>query len=173
MGTCRFLNVLLGLSVVPEVGVTVWGVTLALVVGIYITGVTWLARTEARLSSASALAGAAAVMLAGLLLALAVPALHGLALPADADDTADPPMRWGLALFPYLLVSFAFYVALPVGRALARPIPERVQAAVRRAVLGLVLLDAILASSLAGPLALALALLLLPALYLGRWVYST
>jgi hypothetical protein len=40
-------------------------------------------------------------------------------------------------------------------------------------VLGLVLLDAVLATSLAGPIGLAIGLLLLPAAYVGRWVYST
>ena len=35
------------------------------------------------------------------------------------------------------------------------------------------LLDAILASSLVGTLGLILALLLLPGMYLGRWLYST
>src|SRR5262249_954765 len=46
MGTWRFLNVLLGLSAVP--GALGWGgVLLAAVVGVYIVGVTWFARTEA------------------------------------------------------------------------------------------------------------------------------
>jgi hypothetical protein len=39
--------------------------------------------------------------------------------------------------------------------------------------MGLMVLDALLASSLVGPLGLLLALLLVPGLYLGRWVYST
>ena len=58
-------------------------------------------------------------------------------------------------------------------RAIANPIPERVQAAVKRTILGLVLLDAILATALAGPIGLAILLLLVPAKILGRWVYST
>ena len=48
MGSCRFLNVLLGLSVGGggfPIGARVY---LALVVGLYIAGVTWFARTEAR-----------------------------------------------------------------------------------------------------------------------------
>jgi 4-hydroxybenzoate polyprenyltransferase len=172
MGACRLLNVLLGLSVLPEGGAGAWGLALALVVGIYIAGVTWLARTEAGVSIPNQLAGAAAVMLAGLLLALVVPSLHEVSLPVN-DEATGPPFRWGLALFPYLLAAFAFYVGRPVGRAVSRPTPERVQAAVKRAVLGLVLLDAILATALAGPVGLVVALLLVPALYLGRWVYST
>src|SRR5262249_39007424 len=55
MGSCRFLNVLLGLSVA---GMPAWpcGWHLALVVGLYIVGVTWFARTEARDSNRQMLA---------------------------------------------------------------------------------------------------------------------
>ena len=47
MGSCRFLNVLLGVSLS---GTLMWpfGPLLALVIGTYIVGVTWFARTEAR-----------------------------------------------------------------------------------------------------------------------------
>ena len=74
MGTCRFLNVLLGLTV-TGLPIERWGWLLALVVGVYIVGVTWFARTEARVSNQAALGAAAAVMLAALLLALPLPAL--------------------------------------------------------------------------------------------------
>jgi 4-hydroxybenzoate polyprenyltransferase len=170
MGACRALNVLLPLTVYPA-GMGSWGLPLALVVGIYIAGVTWFARTEARESSQGELFGAATVMLAGVLLALALPALYLSAF--GPEDLVPAAVRWGQALFPYLLLAFIAYVGAAVARAVARPLPARVQAAVRRAVLGLVALDAILATGLAGPLGLALVLLLVPALYLGRWVYST
>ncbi len=62
MGSCRFLNVLLGLSVADE-ALNWWGLHLASIVGVYIVGVTWLARTEARATRRSQLAAAAAVML--------------------------------------------------------------------------------------------------------------
>jgi 4-hydroxybenzoate polyprenyltransferase len=162
MGACRYLNVLLGLSLAPTPG---WGygVYLALVVGVYITGVTWFARTEARASSQAALAGAALVMLASLVLALPVPVVL----------KASPWQPTTSFLFPYLLVGFGFLVGLPVTRALGKPVPDHVQAAVKRAVLGLVVLDAILATAAAGELGLVLLLLLPPALFLGRWLYST
>jgi 4-hydroxybenzoate polyprenyltransferase len=173
MGACRSLNVLLGLSAFPA-GVGPWGLPLALVVGTYVAGITWFARTEARESSQGLLAGAGAVMLAGVLLALTLPALQ---LPGTAPDGGpmpqSPAIFWGQAVFPYLLLTFIFYVGAAVRRALLKPGPERVQAAVRRAVLGLVPLDAILATALVGPIGLGLVVLLLPALYLGRWLYST
>ena len=158
MGTCRFLNVLLGLSVAGAVPWP-WGVHLALIVGVYIVGVTWFARTEARPSRASSLTGAALVMLAGLALGLAIPAWF-------PPDTAS-------ILFPYLLVGLVFLVGFPELRAVTQPSPSRVQAAVKRAIFGLVILDAVLAAGIAGSGGLLILLLLPPAMYLGRWIYST
>jgi 4-hydroxybenzoate polyprenyltransferase len=164
MGTCRFLNVLLGWSAATAAG---WpwgiGIYLALLVGIYIAGVTWFARTEARTSNQTLLTGAAVLMLGGLVLALPVPVL-------TADLRA--PHATSL-LFPYLLVGFGFLVGFPVSRAISRPTPGYVQAAVKRAVLGLVVLDAVLATALVGTVGLVMLVLLPPALYLGRWIYST
>jgi 4-hydroxybenzoate polyprenyltransferase len=160
MGTCRFLNVLLGLTPLDDAHEPgLLRVHLALVVGVYIVGVTWFARTEARTSSRPALAQAAAVLLAAGLLALAVPTW----LPLGSSSP----------LFPYLLVALAFAVGLPVSRALAVPSPPRVQAAVKQAILGLVALDAVLATAVAGSPGLVILVLLAPALYLGRWLYST
>src|SRR5262249_46268267 len=135
MGACRFLNVLLGVSAGAN-PTQPWALHLALVVGLYIVGVTWFARTEARASNQAALGGAAAVMLAGLVLALPLPVL------SQAETSS--------VVFPYLLVAFGFVVGFPVAQAVAAPTPARVQAAVKRAVLGLVALDAVLATALAG-----------------------
>jgi 4-hydroxybenzoate polyprenyltransferase len=160
MGTCRFLNVLLGLTVVEETRFG-WGgrVYIAWVVGLYIIGVTWFARTEARASKKSHLSGAAGVMAAALMLALATPLW-------SAGNTSS-------VLFPYLLVGLGFLVGLPVVHGIAQPTPLRVQLAVKRALLGLVVLDAVLATALSGTTGLILLILLLPLLYLGRWIYST
>jgi 4-hydroxybenzoate polyprenyltransferase len=172
MGTCRLLNVLLGLSAVAG-GMAGGGAFLALVVGLYIVGVTWFARTEATLSKQGDLVAAAAVVLLSLLFALAVPSLLRPAPRGDGSLLAFLRVGLGQFLFPYLLVAFAFYLAAPAVRAIDKPVPQRVQAVVKRAILGLVLFDAILAASLAGTAGLALALLLIPASALGRRVYST
>jgi len=161
MGACRFLNILLGLSVIGAFP-PVWGVLLALVIGTYVAGVTMFARSEATTSDATDLKTAAIVIGASLLLALAVPALA-----QSRDDFSTS------VLFPYLLVAFAFYVGLAVVPAIRSPSPAKVQPAVKRAILGLVLLDALLASSLVGTLGLFLAILLIPGIFLGRWIYST
>jgi len=127
--------VLLGLSV-ADAFPWPWGIHMALVVGLYILGVTWFARTEARLSRGSTLTAAAGVMLAALALALAVPAWF-------RPETAS-------VLFPYLLVALGFLVGFPVWRAVVNPVPPGVQAAVKRAMLGLGLLDAVLATAVGG-----------------------
>jgi 4-hydroxybenzoate polyprenyltransferase len=173
MGSCRVLNVLLGLSVAAG-GMPVWGIVPAMAVGVYIAGVTWFARREAAESNPYELLSAAAVMGFGLMVALAVPAVG---TPAPRDDTGDllafAQMGLGQVLFPYLLVAFGAYLGVAIHAAVTKPSPQRVQAAVKRAVLGLILLDALLAASIAGTVGLALALLLVPARILGRRMYST
>jgi 4-hydroxybenzoate polyprenyltransferase len=162
MGGCRFLNVLLGLTAVPDEHLnTALRVHLAGVVGVYILGVTWFARTEAAESNRRQLLAAAGVMLLSLALALVLRGRQ----PADPGP--------GGFLFPYLLVGFGFLVGLPVSRAVRRPGPKEVQAAVKRCVLGLVVLDAVLATAFVGLPGLLILLLLPPALWLGKWVYST
>jgi 4-hydroxybenzoate polyprenyltransferase len=156
MGACRFLNVLLAFSLA---GITSVGLYAASIVGLYIVGVTWFARTEARQSNRTTLALAAGVMLLSLLLALPI----GVWSPEVA----------GTSLYLYLLVALGFWIGIPIVHALEQPLPARVQAAVKRCIFGLVLLDTTLAVALAGPIGLVILLLLLPALYLGRWVYST
>jgi 4-hydroxybenzoate polyprenyltransferase len=160
MGSCRFLNVLMGISLSGSLAVPL-GPHLALVVGLYIVGVTWFARTEARTSNKTALAGAAAVMLAAVILAVPLPVHREV-------DSASP-------LFPYLLVAFGFLVGLPISRAITAPAPENVQAGVKRALIGLILLDTVLATATAGTVGLVLLVLLVPSLYLNRkrWLYAT
>lgn len=161
MGACRFLNVLLGVS---ACGSLLWprGAHLALVVGLYIVGVTWFARTEARMSNQNSLRGAAVVMLVSLVLALPLPVF----LPEGQHSSF---------VFPYLLVALGFAVGVPVRRAIANPTPTLVQAAVRRALMALILLDAVLATATAGIAGLLILLLLIPSLYLNRrrWLYAT
>ncbi len=162
MGACRFLNILLGLSMAGTYPAG-WGLLLATVVGLYIAGVTWFAYAEAEISDTTSLKGAACIIGFSLILALMVP---GLAATLDGEVTT-----W--IGFPYLLACFSFYVGMALWWAIERPEPLRVQRAIKRSILGLVILDAILASSLIGSAGLFLVVLLLPGMVLGRWVYST
>jgi len=161
MGTCRFLNVLLGVS---ASGSLLWprGVYGALIVGLYIVGVTWLARTETRWSKPNTLRGAAIVMFTSWLLTLPLPLFA-------------PEGKRSSFLFPYLLVALGFWVGLPIRRAISNPTPSQVQFSVKRSLMALILLDAVLASAVAGSVGLTILLLLVPALYLNRtgWLYAT
>jgi 4-hydroxybenzoate polyprenyltransferase len=162
MGTCRFLNVLLGIS---ACGSLLWprGAHLALIVGLYIVGVTWFARTEARQrSNQNALCSAAAVMLVSLLLALPLPAF----LPEGQHSSF---------LFPYLLVGLGFWVGVPIVHAIGNPVPSQVQSSIKRSLMALILLDAVLATATAGTIGLGILLLLVPSVYLNRknWLYAT
>jgi 4-hydroxybenzoate polyprenyltransferase len=160
MAACRFLNVLMGLSLIPssalESGLRL---NLAGIVGVYIIGVTWFARTEEGVSNRRHLIAAAAVMVVSLVMALVLRAK----LPAES----------GTIGFPYLLVLFGFIIGRPVVRAIQEPSSRLVQAAVKQCVLGLIFLDAVLATAFIGLLGLLLLFLLLPAVYLGKWLYST
>jgi len=162
MAACRFLNVLMGLSAIPpELLTDERRVHIAGVIGVYILGVTWFARTEASESNRWHLRGAASVIAVSLALALV--------LRSRVSDLTGPAMF----LFPYLLAAFAFYVGLPLAKAIARPGPREVQAAIKQCVLGLVALDAVLATAFIGAPGLLILLLLPPALIIGKWVYST
>ncbi len=58
--------------------------------------------------------------------------------------------------------------------AIAEPIPKRVQLAVKECILSLVVIDAVACYAVRGvPWAVVILLLLLPTLFLGRWIYST
>jgi 4-hydroxybenzoate polyprenyltransferase len=155
MGLCRFLNVLLGLTA-GEIAANV-GLHLAATVGLYIVGVTWFSRTEEASSRRGPLISATVVMLAAGLLALAVPLQRPGVSPA----------------YPYLLTAVGVFVAGPIAAALAKPSSANVRAAVKRCIFGLVLLDAVLATAFVGWWGLPIALLLVPAVVIGKRVYST
>lgn len=160
MAACRFLNVLLGLSLADPASVpTETRLHLAGTIGLYIVGVTWFARTEEKRSDPKVLTRAGVVMLAAGLLAVAV----GARVPAG---TPSP-------LFPYLWVAAVFWIGSKIVPAIRQPTPATVQAGVKRSIFGLVVLDALLASLFVGSPGLLLVALLPPALLVGKWVYST
>lgn len=166
MGLCRFLNVLMGMvshwnSPYFTAMLPASGITLAFVVGLYIAGVTWFARKEATASGHWSLIGATFVMGMSILVALSWPMLW------------ESPAGWELMLHPVLLGLWSLIIAIPVARAIYDPTPQRVQIAVKTCILGLIGLDAILAFGVVGWPGLLILLLLVPALVLGRWVYST
>lgn len=163
MGSCRALNVMLGMSA----AVASWQQSHVLVAagfGTYIVGVTWFARTEATQSRRVPLAASFAIMLAGLLLVAIFPLASG-APRLQIDGLESWWILWGL------LMSANLWRA---ARAIYTPSPWHVQQAVRRCILSLILYDAAIVLATQGGAWAALVLVLLaPTLWLGRWIYST
>ncbi len=166
MGACRFFNVLLGMSAgSPADGAQFLGYGLGEIlaatgIGVYIVGVTWFSRSEAGVSRSTSLMGALAVMLSGVAI-LGASLLH-------------VPVR-GSHFTYWLLLGLLMFGVLRRGSVAALdPVPEKVQAAVKLSILSLIWLDATMAVAVSGPeYGVAIAALLIPALILGRWVYST
>lgn len=166
MGACRFLNVILGASSADPRFVGIWGLPqlwVAIGLGVYITGVTWFARTEAAVSRRSHLIGAAIVADVGL--ASLVVWLF----------------NWGGGVEPQLVAILLAVIILTINRrlfaAIADPAPARVQAAIRTMLMSLIMLDASLIFFKLGPegapFAIMTALLLVPSFLLGRWMSVT
>jgi len=170
MGSCRTLNILLGASTAAGPWHPIHGV-IAAGVGIYIAGVTWFARTEARESRRMHLAAATLVMAVGLGLLASFPTwvdehLEAAFIPLFALEIGE---RWYVL---WLLLGLLI-LRRPVV-AIANPVPARVQLAVKECILSLIVLDAVACYAVRGvPWAAAILLLLIPTMFLGRWIYST
>jgi 4-hydroxybenzoate polyprenyltransferase len=165
MGGCRALNVLLGMSVMAgpwqQVNYVVAGG-----VGVYIAGVTWFARAEATESSRVSLAAATVVMLAGLALLAFMP--EWVSVPAGAPEIRIPD-RWYM-----FWILIAAMLGWRCGLAVWSPEPEVVQSAVRNCIFSLIIIDAGACSAAQDFLhAIYIIVLLIPTMFLGRFVYST
>lgn len=171
MGACRFLNVMLG-AAVDDIASTVWTTPqlfVAAAIGVYVVGITWFARSEERTSHRANLIGGATVVNLGM--AMLAGLYYGL--------PGFPRPSWGAELNGTLLACFVLAVAVTINRrliqAIGKPSPYYVQAAVKLMLISIITLDAtvVLASTGALVPAVAVALLILPAFYLGRWLYVT
>jgi 4-hydroxybenzoate polyprenyltransferase len=172
MGGCRALNVLLGMAaaavIAAETRVLGFSDAQLLVaggLGLYVAGVTWFARTEARVSSRLALVCATLVMGGG----IAVLGLVYRRLPPEVPVTLRQESTWLL-----LLGLLAFTIMRRCAIAVVEPEPRRVQLAVQHAIWSLIMLDAALVLLVCHPSwAVAIVLLLIPTIWLGRRVAST
>jgi len=164
MGACRFLNVLLGMSLSGAPWQDQhWLVAGAL--GTYISGVTWFARKEAARSNRAHLVMATVVLLGGVALLAWLPTVTENVIPLLRRQ----PQRWTL-----LVGTLGALIGFRCLRAIADPSPRKVQIAVRQCLLSLVILDAAVCFVVWGAAgAVGVLLLLIPAMGLGRWVYST
>jgi 4-hydroxybenzoate polyprenyltransferase len=175
MGACRTLNVLLGMSLGPSTtelmtlnvrwsSPAAWSIAAGL--GVYIVGVTFFARTEARASSRARLIAGTLVMIAGMVLMASA--------PVWPDQNGAPLLfvtRQGWYLFWLVLM---LLVARRCVAAVVQPAPARVQAAVRNAIHSIIVLDAAVCVGFAGPFwGLAVLLLMAPTLLLTQWLKAT
>ncbi len=165
MGSCRFLNVILGASSDWLRFEQVWWrpqLWVAAGLGVYIVGVTWFARTEARQSSRVHLGLATGVVNIGLAI------LIGWVVRAPNPAVTS-------ALFVLGVIGLSINRRLLI--AISDPSPERVQAAIKTMLLSVIMLDATLIFAKLGQsgagYAVATAALLIPALMLGRWMRLT
>jgi 4-hydroxybenzoate polyprenyltransferase len=171
MGTCRFLNVMLGASDY-ERWFQLWArpqLVCAIGLGIYIIGVTWFARTEAKQSSRGQLQGALGVLNAGVAVLVGLIVTWPVVLSFSWPDER-------AAIYALLLL------ALIVGQlnyrawsAVRDPSPQRVQPVIKQMLLSYVMVDAALVfwHTGDGPLAFATACLVIPAMFLGRFIPMT
>ena len=163
MGACRALNVLLGMSVSTEPWAS-WNWLVAAGIGTYIVGVTWFARSEARQSPRWRLALGTIVLLSGMGLLAWLPAW----LPVTRlvlHDMANWRLFW---------VVLTLLVLWRCVRAIIRPDPPLVQAAVKNCIHSLIILNAAVCLAVQGPVwAVIILTLIIPTMLLGLWIYST
>lgn len=171
MGSCRFLNVLLGGSFQSHWTPEMTGLPLlpaAIGVGIYIVGVTVFARTEAKVSSRAQLALAQAIINAG----FAVLVWLMVSMPNRS------PVVVALAM----LAVVAFTINRRAAEALQNPTPATVQGSIKVMLLSLIIIDSTLVywylnipigASYGAAHALATAALVIPAMLLSRVIPMT
>lgn len=171
MGTCRFLNVMLGASVqdqwFPDF-LSLPQLAAAAGLGVYITGVTLFARTEAKMSNRWQLTVAQIIMNCGFAI------LGWLIFTWKIPSPVVVPLA--------MLLVVAFTINRRAIEAVRDPSPAVVQAGIRVMLLSLVILDSTLvfwflntpdAASYGAMHALATAVLVIPAMFLGRIIPMT
>ncbi|GAB3993326.1 UbiA family prenyltransferase [Spirosoma daeguense] len=123
MGLCRGLNLLLGVSILPD-QVMPWA-WVGLVPVIYIAAITMISRGEVHGGSSTTL------RMAGLLYALVIGCVAALAQQQQQLGTA----------FPFLAL-FGYYIFPPLWRAVKEPVGRNIGIAVKAGVLSLIVMNA-------------------------------
>lgn len=165
MGSCRFLNVMLGASD-QNYWPFLWArpqILAAAGLGIYIIGVTWFARTEARESSRRSLMFALLTANLGIGVLVAVVLL------------GHPPGETNRAVVLAMLAFTTFIIDRRAAEAIYRPVPRRVQVTIKTMLLSLIVLDATLVFFQTNnpTYAMATVSLVIPAVFLSRAIAMT
>lgn len=174
MGGCRALNLLLAMCTATGGEVPPFHAAHGLVaggLGVYVAGVTLLARRETVHGGRARIVAAMAVVACGLAMLAWLPRLD----PAGLPELSHPRMAMALGnrWFAWWGVMAILILWRPL-RSLIDPSPRLVQQAVRQLLLSLIMLDAVMVFAVRGVEAACIVLLLLlPAIVLGRWFYAT
>lgn len=176
MGTCRMLNVLLGMSLAHVQRPTTDGFVflwrpwlahewlIATGIGVYVVGVTIFARTEARTSTRNQLTVGFLVLLAGIAVLAATPMLTG-----HQPQLIVPTNAWYLLWGVLMLITGRRCVL-----AILQPVPMRVQAAVRHCVHSIIIVDAAVCVGYVGAFwGLMVLVLIFPTMFLTMWLDAT
>lgn len=176
MGLCRALNVLLGMSVPgsamgpgPYAGFDLSQIAVCLGLGTYVSGITWFARDEARPRFRLPLVVGILLMLLGLSLLASFPWLAPF-----AEGTRQVSFAWR-GIWPLTVFVLGLSIIRRCVIAAMHATPQHVQMAVKHGISSLIVLDAAVALAVCDSVVWPIAVLslLVPFLWLGRFVYST
>jgi 4-hydroxybenzoate polyprenyltransferase len=168
MGSCRWLNVLLGMTSV-EGPWPMWQLVLAAGLGIYVTGITIFANGEATISARGRLIAGVVVMLAGVAIIWGSPIfLEPHDYPTIAKIVVDQ-QTWNIA---WLVL--AALIGMNCAAAIADPKPSSVQRGVVQSLRSIIILDALACFTVCDVYgALFIIPLIVPTMLIGRAIYST
>ena len=160
MGTCRFLNLMLGASAAGTI-TSVWQttpMTVAAGLGIYIIGVTGFAKNEAGKSSSIGLFAGVAVMLCGI-------GLDAWLVTTSGTKDAIPGCQMALLIL-------GLNVLLRAATVVSNPQPGRIQRTVGLMLLCIIFLDALMVFGLTGDVkhAVLIIMLVAPASLVRRFI---
>ncbi|MFT3881913.1 MAG: UbiA family prenyltransferase [Gemmatales bacterium] len=163
MGLCRGLNLLLGATVLPEFEpLALWA---AMTVTIYITGVTSIARDEVNTGQRKQiLYGSVLILLAFISLSV---------MWFNFNLNVQKGKTEAKVIIAFLMAVWMGVTLVKLSRAIRLATPEAVQSTIKFCIMGLIALETIHLMFSIGLSGLLLLLLLIPALFLGRFIYST
>ena len=176
MGSCRLLNVLLGMStgvvmseLWPQFGFDSSHLVIAAGIGIYVVGVTWFARQEAVSSNRGLLLLGIFCMTMGLAFLALFPQV-GAFESGEFRISLRSPLVWTM-----LVAVLGFSIIRRCLVAVRDPQPRLVQLSVKQCIVSLIVIDAAVCLAVCRPVwwSLAVVSLMIPMLVIGRWVYST
>ncbi len=163
MGLCRGLNLLLGATVIPVPDpLALWA---AMTVTMYITGVTIIARGEVNTGQRKQLLYGSVVMLLAFLSLCIMWFIYHFDVQKGKTEAK--------IVILFLLTTWISVTLVKLSRAIRLATPEVVQSTIKFCIMGLIALEAIHLTFSVGLPGILLLLLLLPALYLGKFIYST